>query len=190
MAARNQSAAWYDPLGQTWPEGHSLDDDAWYRNGDDVDERAHVVLVETGSFTGTYTTGERDEYIYVADGAWLLYVMCLIPIFAILTFWYLVFTHEKVHCFNRKNVMAMISQTGEVVGTTQGAGVLQRCCVCLAKKELSWRRRARPPPPPTTSPTSNNARAACNFFHRSLRARRSPTRASRHLDHRLGRPPA
>ena len=25
MAARNQSAAWYDPLGQTWPEGHSLD---------------------------------------------------------------------------------------------------------------------------------------------------------------------
>jgi hypothetical protein len=136
MAARNQSAAWYDPLGQTWPEGHSLDDDAWYRNGDDVDERAHVVLVETGSFTGTYTTGERDEYIYVADGAWLLYVMCLIPIFAILTFWYLVFTHEKVHCFNRKNVMAMISQTGEESSERLKALVSsKRCCVCLAKKE-------------------------------------------------------
>ena len=127
--ARNQTQAWYDPLGATWAE-HSLDDDAWYRSNTEP----HAVLVGTGSFTGTYTTGELNEYIYVQRGAWLLYLMCLIPIFAIVAFWYLVFTHEKVHCFNRTRVRELLRGGDE--SRLKALLSSKRCCVCLAKKPV------------------------------------------------------
>ena len=103
---RNQSAAWYDPLGQTWPRAI-----LWMTTPGigtaTIRMSGPCCLVETGSFT-VPNDGRAGRVHLVADGAWLLYVMCLIPIFAILTFWYLVFTSAR---FNRKR-HAMISQTG------------------------------------------------------------------------------
>ncbi|KAH8049388.1 BT1-like protein [Aureococcus anophagefferens] len=78
----------------------SYDGDAWTRTS----PTPHVVLVETGSFTGAYTIDEEDNYVYVARGAWLMWLMCAIPVGAWVVFWWLVFTHEKVHCLNYRDV--------------------------------------------------------------------------------------
>ena len=52
------------------------------------------------------------RYVYVANKAWLLWLMCLIPITALVIFWWLVFTHEKVHCLNRSRVAALLLRHG------------------------------------------------------------------------------
>ena len=111
VEARNQSAAWYDPptdVARGPFAGRRRLVPEWRRR-----RRAGPCCFGRNWVVYGYLYDGRAGRIYIyGKGAWLLYVMCLIPIFAILTFWYLVFTHEKVHCFNRKNVMAMISQTG------------------------------------------------------------------------------
>ena len=93
----------YDAVNRTL-----YDDDAWFRSAE-----PHVVLVETGTFTGAYTVDEQDAYVYVADGAWLMWMMCLIPVGAWVVFWWLVFTHEKVHCLNYRDVVSYLDKHRE-----------------------------------------------------------------------------
>lgn len=107
-AAAALNCAWFtdSPVQQLYDRPYatvnasSYDDDAWTRTS----PTPHVVLVETGSFTGAYTIDEEDNYVYVARGAWLMWLMCAIPVGAWVVFWWLVFTHEKVHCLNYRDV--------------------------------------------------------------------------------------
>ena len=87
------------------------DDDAWGRDS----PTPRLVAVETGSFTGAYTIDEEDRYVYVARGAWAMWLMCLIPISAWVVFWWLVFTHEQVHCLNSRAVTHFLERHRERV---------------------------------------------------------------------------
>ncbi|KAH8048180.1 hypothetical protein JL720_15893 [Aureococcus anophagefferens] len=78
-AAAALNCAWFtdSPVQQLYDRPYatvnasSYDDDAWTRTS----PTPHVVLVETGSFTGAYTIDEEDNYVYVARGAWLMWLM-------------------------------------------------------------------------------------------------------------------
>ena len=84
-----------------------------------------VVRIDCGSFTGTYTINEDDNYVWLGvetgrgdgvpadatpsqvwfkDYAWVMNLMCAIPIFGIVMLVWLIANHEHVTCFNRKKV--------------------------------------------------------------------------------------
>ena len=84
-----------------------------------------VVRIDCGSFTGTYTINEDDDYawlgvetgrgdgvpadatpsqVWFKDYAWVMNLMCAIPIFGIVMLVWLIANHEHVTCFNRKKV--------------------------------------------------------------------------------------
>ena len=63
-----------------------------------------VVRIDCGSFTGTYTINEDDNYVWFKDYAWVMNLMCAIPIFGIVMLVWLIANHEHVTCFNRKKV--------------------------------------------------------------------------------------
>ena len=60
--------------------------------------------IDCGSFTGTYTINEDDNYVWFKDYAWVMNLMCAIPIFGIVMLVWLIANHEHVTCFNRKKV--------------------------------------------------------------------------------------
>ena len=74
----------------------------------DVVHVAQLVRVQPGydcgSFTGTYTINEDDNYVWFKDYAWVMNLMCAIPIFGIVMLVWLIANHEHVTCFNRKKV--------------------------------------------------------------------------------------
>ena len=63
-----------------------------------------VVRIDCGSFTGTYTINEDDNYVWFKDYALVMNLMCAIPIFGIVMLVWLIANHEHVTCFNRKKV--------------------------------------------------------------------------------------
>ena len=63
-----------------------------------------VVRIDCGSFTGTYTINEDDNYVWFKDYAWVMNLMCAIPIFGIVMLVWLIANHEHVTCFNRKKI--------------------------------------------------------------------------------------
>ena len=63
-----------------------------------------IVRIDCGSFTGTYTINEDDNYVWFKDYAWVMNLMCAIPIFGIVMLVWLIANHEHVTCFNRKKV--------------------------------------------------------------------------------------
>ena len=52
----------------------------------------------------TYTINEDDNYVWFKDYAWVMNLMCAIPIFGIVMLVWLIANHEHVTCFNRKKV--------------------------------------------------------------------------------------
>ena len=90
------------------------------------DLRVCSCRIDCGSFTGTYTINEDDNYawlgvetgrgdgvpadatvyaqVWFKDYAWVMNLMCAIPIFGIVMLVWLIANHEHVTCFNRKKV--------------------------------------------------------------------------------------
>jgi len=63
-----------------------------------------LVRIDCGSFTGTYTLNEDDEMVWFRKGAWIMNLMCAIPILTGAALFWMVANHEHVTCFNKKKV--------------------------------------------------------------------------------------
>lgn len=145
----------------------AYDDDAWGRDS----RTPRVVRVETGTFTGAYTVDENDRYVYFGNGAFWMWAMCLIPISAWIVFWWLVFTHEQVHCLNYREVSAFLDKHRDRVADERcdddadgkrharrryfarvsAAAHAPRCkCRCLRQTEAPVRPARDPEDPPDT----------------------------------------
>jgi len=108
-----------------------------------------VMILENGKFTGVYTYDENEEYPS-SGGATTMYVFFILPICVAVLFFWLILSHNKVTCFNRKAVAKFLSdkaaaatpgkmkdRLSKLRGTVMGGarGVADRgrralCCCC------------------------------------------------------------
>ncbi|KAJ1450943.1 hypothetical protein M885DRAFT_530981 [Pelagophyceae sp. CCMP2097] len=70
---------------------------------------AGVVRLETGVFTGIYVVDENDVG-RISSGARQMNSMCLIPAAGLALFAWILYTHEKVHCFNREAARELLQR--------------------------------------------------------------------------------
>ena len=75
-----------------------------------------VARVRTGVFTGAYTIDEHDEYVWDTAGSALMNLMVVIPVAGYAVFFWLIAVHEKVHCFNARDVFAFVQQRKNRLG--------------------------------------------------------------------------
>ena len=73
------------------------------------------------------TVNEQDEYVFTSPkGAGWMWIMCLLPLFGwVVTLW-LIFTHERVTCFNYKKTLDWIDQHGGHAMVDMGGGAVAR----------------------------------------------------------------
>ena len=80
----------------------------------------NVILLEVGVFTGAYTIDENNAYIFNTPGATRMWLMCIPPVVAWVGLAWLVFTHEKVTCFNYHKVIEWHDMHGGGDGSGPG----------------------------------------------------------------------
>lgn len=69
-------------------------------------EGMQVIRLETGIFTGAYTIDEDNNYVFTTEGAAKMWAMCIPVVLAWVAIFWLIFTHERVTCFNYGKVLA------------------------------------------------------------------------------------
>jgi hypothetical protein len=59
----------------------------------------------TGVFKGAYTIDEQDEFVWTGKGVVEMWLLCIPPLFGWVVVAWLIFTHERVTCFNYHKVL-------------------------------------------------------------------------------------
>jgi len=79
----------------------------------DSKENPFVVRVMTGVFKGAYTLDEQDEFVWTGRGVVEMWLLCIPPLFGWVVVAWLIFTHERVTCFNYHKVLDWFEKHGD-----------------------------------------------------------------------------
>mmetsp|Transcript_44814 Transcript_44814/g.90531 ORF Transcript_44814/g.90531 Transcript_44814/m.90531 type:complete len:736 (-) Transcript_44814:264-2471(-) len=78
------------------------------------EEKPFVVKLEVASFKGAYTIDEFNNYVFTENGAGYMWLMCIPPVLGWIGIAFIVFTYEKVTCFNAHRVLAWSERQAEL----------------------------------------------------------------------------